>query len=236
MMDMPPLNPTPFPWRGRISGNAADVGSFFTRADGYLRFVRHCLDLCEQAGGVEAFAVGSEMVGLNRVLDGNEVYPAVAFWQAIAAEAKAVLGPDCIVTYAADWSEYRYHDLGGGNVRFPLDALWADPNIDVIGIDAYFPIADSPLPVLDKAVLKAGWAGELIDYFYASPEDRDLARRGLNPQRSPIDDPFYAIKDIRGWWESEHRARVDGACRPVPSRPGCRAQGRFGSPNMAFPR
>jgi len=29
------------------------------------------------------------------------------------------------------------------------------------------------------------------------------------------DDPFYAIKDIRGWWESEHHARVDA----VPTGP-----------------
>jgi GTA TIM-barrel-like domain len=136
MMDIPPPDPQPFPWRGRIGGAAADVASFFEREDGYLRFVRHCMSLCEQAGGIDGFAVGSEMAGLNRIRDGGGDYPAVAYWRQIAAEAKARLGSSCVVTYAADWSEYRYHDRGNANVDFPLDALWADPNIDVVGSTA----------------------------------------------------------------------------------------------------
>lgn len=216
MMDIPPPDPAPFPWRGRITGAAADVPGFFTRSDGYLRFVQHCIDLCVQAGGLDAFAIGSEMRELNRVHDGNGVYPAVAYWKQIAAEAKAELGSSCLVTYAADWTEYRYHDLGGGNVRFPLDTLWGDANIDVVGIDAYFPITDAPRPTYDKEVLKAGWAGgELVSYFYETPDDRDLARRGFDPQRSLIDDPFYAYKAIEQWWGNEHRERVDG----VPTGP-----------------
>jgi hypothetical protein len=211
MMDIPPPDPAPFPWRGRISGQAADVPGFFTRSDGYLRFVRHCIDLCEQAGGIDGFAIGSEMRDLNRVHDGSGVYPAVAYWRQIAGEAKAALGSSCLVTYAADWTEYRYHDLGGGNVRFPLDELWGDPNIDVVGIDAYFPITDAPAPVYDKEVLKAGWAGgELFSYFYETAEDRDLARRGFDPQRSLIDDPFYAYKALEYWWANDHRTRVNG--------------------------
>ncbi len=216
MMDIPPPDPSPFPWRGRIGGAAGDVAGFFERSDGYLRFIRHCMSLAEDAGGVDGFVAGSEMVALNRIRDGAGNYPAVPFWQQIASEAKATLGPECIVTYAADWSEYRYHDRGDANVDFPLDALWADPNIDVVGIDAYFPLTDVPRAVYDKAVIGAGWAsGELIDYFYAAQADRDLDRRGLDPQRSPIDDPFWAIKDIRWWWENEHVPRVAG----VPTGP-----------------
>ena len=211
MMDVPPPDPAPFPWRGRIEGSAVDVAGFFERPDGYLRFVRHCMTLCEEAGGVEAFAIGSEMVGLNRVRDAGGGYPAVPFWRQIAAEAKTRLGSSCLVTYAADWSEYRYHDRGGGTVDFPLDPLWADPNIDLVGIDAYFPVTDAARATYDKEVIKAGWAGgELVDYFYAGQADRDLARRGYDPQRTAIDDPFYALKDIRGWWASTHVPRVDG--------------------------
>jgi len=216
MMDIPPPDPSPFPWRGRIGGAAADVSGFFERADGYLRFIRHCMSLAEGAGGVDGFVVGSEMVALNRIRDGGGNYPTVPFWQQIASEAKATLGSECIVTYAADWSEYRYHDRGDANVDFPLDAVWADPNIDVVGIDAYFPLTDLPRAVYDKDAIRVGWAsGELIDYFYATQADRDLDRRGLDPQRSPIDDPFWAIKDIRTWWENEHVPRVSG----VPTGP-----------------
>ena len=44
------------------------------------------------------------------------------------------------VTYAADWSEY-HHTAGGW---YNLDPLWASSNIDVIGIDAYFPLTNAP--------------------------------------------------------------------------------------------
>lgn len=216
MMDVPPPNPEPFPWRGRITGAPGSVPGFFTRPDGYLRFVRHCMSLCEQAGGVDAFAVGSEMVALNRIRDAGGDCPAVPFWRQIAAEAKTRLGAGCLVTYAADWSEYRYHDRGGGNVDFPLDPLWADPNIDVVGIDAYFPLTDEPRAVHDKDAIKAGWAaGELVDYFYAAQGDRDLDRRGYDPARADIDDAFYAIKALRLWWETSHVPRVNG----VPTGP-----------------
>jgi len=216
MMDIPPPDPAPFPWRGRITGAAADMPGFFTRPAGYLRFIRHCMTLCEQAGGVDAFAIGSEMVGINRIRDGSGAYPAVPYWRQIAAEAKTRLGANCTVTYAADWSEYRYNDRGGANVDFPLDALWADANIDAVGIDAYFPVTDADRSLTDPAAIGAGWgAGELISYFYASEADRDLAGRGANRIQSPISEPFWALKDLRWWWDNTHTPRVAG----VPTGP-----------------
>lgn len=126
------------------------------------------------------------MVALNRIRGYGGVYPAIGFWKQIAAEARSRLGAQCTITYCADWSEYRYNDRGDGNVDFPLDALWADPNIDVVGIDAYFPLTDAPHAVQDKDAIKTGWqSGELVDYYYASAADRDPERRGLAPIRSP---------------------------------------------------
>ncbi len=59
------------------------------------------------------------------------------------ARCKAIVGAGTEVGYAADWTEYGAHVLGGGaEVRFPLDPLWASPNIDFIGIDWYPPLAD----------------------------------------------------------------------------------------------
>lgn len=218
MMDIPPPDPAPFPWRGRITGAAADVPGFFTREDGYLRFVRHCMTLAEQAGGIDGFAVGSEMVALNRIRDAGGDYPAVPFWRQMAAEAKTRLGSGCVVTYAADWSEYRYYDRGGATVDFPLDALWADGNVDVVGVDAYFPLTDEPRSLTDPAAIGAGWAsGELVDWFYASEADRDLAGRGANRDRSPIDDRFWAIKDLRWWWENQHVPKVAGVPTGTPT-------------------
>jgi len=39
------------------------------------------------------------------------------------------------LTYAADWSEYFGYQDGAGNRYFHLDALWADEDVDFIGID-----------------------------------------------------------------------------------------------------
>ena len=49
-----------------------------------------------------------------------------------------------LVTYAADWSEYFGHqpDDGSGDVYFHLDPLWANEEIDFIGIDNYMPLSD----------------------------------------------------------------------------------------------
>ena len=49
-----------------------------------------------------------------------------------------------LVRYAADWSEYFGHQPpdGSGDVYFHLDPLWASPDIDAIGIDVYWPLAD----------------------------------------------------------------------------------------------
>lgn len=86
----------------------------------------------------------------------------------------------------------------------------------MVGIDAYFPVTDAPRAVHEKEAIAVGWAaGELIDYYYPTQADRDLDRRGLDPQRAPIDDRFWAIKDIRHWWETSHVPRVAG----VPTGP-----------------
>jgi len=47
--------------------------------------------------------------------------------------------------------------------------------------------------------------------------DRDLAGRGANRVRSPIDDRFWAIKDLRWWWENPHVPKVAGVPTGPPS-------------------
>jgi hypothetical protein len=92
-MDIPPGNTLPnpysdnatgigqaaFPWRGRITcapapgyagtvdktaAAAAQINTFF---DQYGAMVTHYANLCVQAGGVDAFVIGSELTGLTQV-------------------------------------------------------------------------------------------------------------------------------------------------------------------------
>ena len=62
----------------------------------------------------------------------------------LAADVRQLLGAHTKLSYAADWSEYfGYQPNDGSNDRyFHLDPLWADANIDFIGIDNYMPLSD----------------------------------------------------------------------------------------------
>ncbi len=75
---------------------------------------------------------------------GASSYPAVAELVDLAADARAILGAGTAISYAADWSEYFGHHPqdGSGDVFFHLDPLWADDNIDFVGIDNYMPLSD----------------------------------------------------------------------------------------------
>jgi hypothetical protein len=143
------------------AGAAAEVAAFFGTAQawhfstnggtvsysgpagwGYRRFVLHYAHLCALAGGVDAFCIGSEMRGLTQARGAGDSFPAVEALRQLAADVRAILGPAAKLSYAADWSEYfGYHDAFG-NVQFHLDPLWADPNINFIGIDNYLPVSD----------------------------------------------------------------------------------------------
>lgn len=205
-----------FPWRGRITaGSNADIAAFFGTDDD-LRFRHHILHharLSLQAGGVDAIVIGSELKALMAYREG-ESFPAVAQMQSLAAATRAVVGSATKITYAADWSDY-FGIQEGGDVRYHLDPLWADANIDAVGIDAYFPLSDwrdgnhldgtpgrrvHDLDYLTENVE----GGEGYDWYYASVADRDAQTR------SPIEDPAYRYKDLRHWWSQPHMERRSG--------------------------
>lgn len=184
----------------------------------YRRFILHCAALCAAAGGVESFCIGSEMRSLTQ-LRGANGFPAVEQFIALASEVRALL-PEAKLSYAADWSEYfGYHPQdGSGDVYFHLDPLWADANIDFIGIDNYMPLSDwregrnhadaEWQSIYDLDYLMANIeGGEGYDWYYPSPEARDAQRR------EPITDGAYGqhwifrYKDLRGWWENLHLDR-----------------------------
>ncbi|MEQ6247746.1 glycoside hydrolase TIM-barrel-like domain-containing protein [Sulfitobacter sp. HNIBRBA3233] len=188
------------------------------------RFILHYAALCAAAGGVEAFCISSEMRGLTQVRSGRNVFPAVEALRDLAAEARSLLGPDTKISYAADWSEYfGYHPQDGSQDHlFHLDPLWADPQIDFIGVDNYMPLSDwrEGVAHLDAqtwdAIYQMGYlqanieGGEGFDWYYGSQEERDAQIR------TPITDGAYGepwvfrYKDFRGWWENRHYNRIGG--------------------------
>ena len=193
----------------------------------YRRFILHNAMLCASAGGVEAFCIGSEMRGLTQIRGAGDSFPAVTALIALAAEVRTILGPTCKITYAADWSEYfGYH--ADGNTYFHLDPLWADANIDFIGIDNYMPVSDwregevhadsawqSPH---DPAYLMANIAGgEGFDWYYAS--EADAAAQTRTPiTDGAYDEPWvYRYKDLWNWWRSQHHPRIGGIRQPTPT-------------------
>ncbi|MEA2931144.1 MAG: hypothetical protein QOG38_3572, partial [Hyphomicrobiales bacterium] len=230
-----------YPWRGRItcdpapgrSGTADGTGAAATQIDAffgvgdpsayrYRKLVLHYAQLAAAAGGVDAFLIGSELRGLTRVRSASGVYPAVTRLAELAADVKSIVGSGTIVTYGADWTEYGAHAVGSGEVRFPLDALWASPAIDAVGIDYYAPLADwrdgaahldrqSASSIYDRAYLAGNLrGGDAYDWFYAGDPDR------VAQTRTPITDGLgkpwvFRAKDIWNWWSNAHYERVGGA-------------------------
>lgn len=211
LMDMPG-----FPWRGRITAQTVeDVDAFFG-SDEDMRFRHHILHharLAQQAGGVNGFIIGSELKALTAFRMGDD-FPAVTKMRNLAAAVRGIVGGATKITYAADWSDY--FGLQEGDDRYyHLDPLWADANIDAVGIDAYFPLSDwregEHLDALDSPslydldYLKGNVeGGEGYDWFYASASDRQ------SQIRTAITDPDYRYKDMRHWWASAHTERRDG--------------------------
>jgi hypothetical protein len=213
---------------------AADTVLFSGVPDdwGYRRLVLHYAHLAAAAGGIDAFLIGSELRGLTTLRDEGDAFPFVEQLCALAADVRAVLGAGTKISYGADWSEYFGHHPadGSGDVFFHLDALWADPAIDAVGIDNYMPLSDwrdadyaggNPdgfSTPYDPAGLKAGVAGgEGFDWYYAD-DDARAAR-----SRTAITDGAYAkpwvhrYKDIVSWWSNPHFDRIAGVERATPT-------------------
>ncbi|MCD6035198.1 MAG: hypothetical protein K0R63_939 [Rickettsiales bacterium] len=183
------MDTTNKPWRGRVTGTSSEVSNFFTKTNGYNAFITHYANLVE--GKVDAFVIGSELIGLTSVQAVDDSFPAVDQLVSLAASVKSTLGGSVKVTYAADWSEY-HHTTGGW---YNLDPLWASPNIDVIGIDAYFPLTDEPQSGITEQKIMDGWtSGEGYNWYY-SDEERTV--------QTPLA-PAYAWKNISYWWSHTH--------------------------------
>ena len=199
----------------------------------YRRFILHYAHLAEAAGGVDAFIIGTELIGLTTVRDSASTYPFVAALGDLAADVKSVVAASGTkVTYVADWSEYFGHQPtdGSGDVYFHLDPLWSSPAVDAVGIDMYWPLSDwrdgnahldrlaGASSIYDVAYLAGNLvAGEGYDWYYATPADRTAQ------VRTPITDTTFGkpwvfrFKDIRSWWLNEHFNRPGGVESAAPT-------------------
>lgn len=172
-------------WRGFISAKTSlDVKHFFKE---YNKFIEHYASLLK--GQVETLIIGSEMEALTKFKDKDGNFPAVDELINLAKTVRELVGDDVKLTYAANWSEYHHSDGGW----YHLDKLWADPNINYVGIDAYFPVTDEPLhgPV-DPKIIADGWTkGRDFDYYVDGNK------------KVPMDSKWGA-KNFVGWWNSKH--------------------------------
>jgi hypothetical protein len=223
-----------YPWRGRVSGRdganaAADVAAVFGTADGWglRRMALHYAALAAETGA-DGLLIGSEMRGLTWTRDADNGFPAVAQFRTLAAECRAVVGPEVAISYAADWSEY-FGRQTGGEVRFHLDPLWADANIDYVGIDWYPSLGDWREG--DGGVDAATWigpddadylsaqvaGGEGFDWYYASDADRAAQVRTPIIDTAHGEDWVFRPKDLKGWWSNAHHDRPGGVRSATPT-------------------
>lgn len=223
-----------YPWRGRIEGTdgagaTAEVAALFGTADGWglRRLALHYAKIGAEEGA-DGLLIGSEMRGLTWTRDAGGGFPAVAQLRTLAAECRAVVGPGVKLSYAADWSEY-FGWQREGEVRFHLDPLWADPNIDYVAIDWYPPMGDwrggdggldaqAFRGPSDPAYLAAQVAGgEGYDWFYANAADRAAQRRTAIEDGAHSEAWIWRYKDLKGWWSNPHHERIGGARQAAPT-------------------
>jgi hypothetical protein len=227
----------------------------------YRRLVLFFAKLSQLAGGVDAFLIGSELRGLTALRSAKSAYPFVAGLKTLAADVRAMLGTGPALSYAADWSEYFGHQPANdsGDVHFHLDPLWADSNIDFVGIDVYHPLTDWREEAGHRDALKGrspydpGYlsanirGGEGFEWYYASAGDRAAQIRTPISDGAPGKPWVFRYKDLEAWWSNLHFDRPGGVENATPtawqprSKPiwftelGCPAVDKGGNqPNVFF--
>jgi hypothetical protein len=210
---------------GEVTYSGPDEWSF-------RRFILHCASLCEAAGGVDAFIMGSEMIGATTLRSSASTFPFVDALVDLAADVKEVLSPGTLLTYGANWTEHPAYVApdGSGDVYFHLDPLWASANIDAVGIDVYWPLSDwrdgedhldyePGRTIYDLDYLKGNCrGGEAFDFYYpaAGETGNEASAERLAQTRTAITDGAYGKpwvykpKAIKEWWQNEHYNRPAG--------------------------
>ncbi len=198
----------------------------------FRRFILHCAYLCEAAGGVDAFLMGSELIGATTLRSDASTFPFVDALVDLAADVRNVLAPGTKLTYGANWTEHPAYVPadGSGDVYFHLDPLWASADIDAVGIDVYWPLSDwrdgenhldyqPGRTTYDLDYLRGNVrGGEGFDFYYPAAGDtgNEASAERVAQERTPITDGAYGKpwvykpKAIKEWWQNEHYNRPGG--------------------------
>ncbi|MDR3289985.1 MAG: glycoside hydrolase TIM-barrel-like domain-containing protein [Rickettsiales bacterium] len=124
------------PWRGYLTGNTNNLATFFTK---YNNFILHYATLLQ--GKVDCFLIGSELIGITKIPG------AIGYLVNLAAQVKAILGQNVLVSYTANWNEYA--DLG---------ELWSSSFIDFVGINMYIPLTNDIQENITKQSIVDAWS------------------------------------------------------------------------------
>ena len=200
------ITPESKPGRGAITpANATDAATWFTKTNGYNAFIEHYLNLSVGAttlkDNIDAFMIGASYTGMTSATFTTGVYPGVTGFQNIAAIAKSILPSNVKVVYGANYTEY-HSDINGW---YNMDPLWADSNVDIVGIEAYFPIT----PDLDQSVITYddiyyGWAHwEGYEYFFDNRPNTTAGTSNLvsNPFTTTSSSPIVEV-DLTGFYNA----------------------------------
>ena len=158
---------TGFSWRGEIAFQTEEEWQRFWTD--YRTWILALADACKNA---DAFVIGTE---LDKTLHHEKE------WRTLIADVRKIYkGP---ITYAANWSDYQ---------RVPFwDAL------DVIGIQAYFPISQKDNPT--EQDLKAGWQKRIAELrAYSIEHNRNIVftELGYNQSYTAAAEPWdYRVDD-----------------------------------------
>ena len=175
-------------WRGEVTGNSSGLDNFISK---YYLFIEHYAILTKDK--IDGFVIGTELKGITKITDNNIDFPGVDRLLGLSTQIKQIL-PTKIITYAANWDEYH-----SSNGVFNMDKLWASDSIDVVGINAYFPLTDRPQPAegfTQEELINSWISGEGYDYYYDD-----------HGNRQQFTDPKFAWKNIEYWWSNEHDSR-----------------------------
>src|SRR5882724_1012271 len=120
VMILPHLDPRDGAWAGVI--DPSDIDTWFVS---YTGFILHYAQIA-QANGVEQLGVGREFVLLTSSASNTPK------WRKLLADVRGVFKGK--ITYQANWGS-------GFNEEFTKVTFWDDPNLDLVGISGFFPVA-----------------------------------------------------------------------------------------------
>ena len=174
----------------------------------------HYAKLCAAAGGVDAFLLGSELMGATRTRNASGTYPFAAHLNALAQTVRRHL-PQAKLSYAAHWREYGGYKPPSQSdpLAFPLDDFWGSANADFVGIDAFVPLSDwrdeeghidgrMASHIGDLAYLRSNVeAGEYFTWAYRNEAERARQHRLAPHYRSG---PWKNFKFFSRWWYGDH--------------------------------